>query len=132
MIIFDFNSHLVTNTSAPCSQLARARDCLKLDGRVVSVLKPVEPPVAASLQLLREAITLRAARDAAVLLAPALGWCTVLGSASVVNADAASGDGEIEVVVPKIAAGVRGLDDHLLTTDGARCERQPENIRLAR
>jgi hypothetical protein len=119
-------SHLVPNTSAPLSQLARARYCLEADTGIVCVLEPVESPIAASLQLLREAVALRAARNAAVLLAPALRGRTVLSGASVVDTDAASGNGEIEVVVAKIAACVRRLDDHLLATDRAGCERQPE------
>jgi hypothetical protein len=88
-----------------------ASDLLELHIRVVAVLEEVKAPVAPSLQLLGERIALRARGDAAVLLAPAVGWRAELVSAGVEQPDAAAGHGEVEVVLAEVAARVGRLHD---------------------
>lgn len=79
-------------------------------------------PIAARLELLRERIAIRPRRDAAVLLAPAVGRRPVLAGAGVEEPDAAAGHGDVKVVLAEVAARVAGLDDHLLPRDGAARE----------
>jgi hypothetical protein len=126
------NAHFLTaNTTGLASQLTRACNLLERDIRVVRALEPVKPPVASSLQLLGETITLRARRDAAILLAPAVGWSTKLACTCVVNSNASAWHGDVEVVLSEVTAGVGGLDDHLLATDGSGCEGQSVAYTLA-
>lgn len=108
---------LVSNRTGACNFLKR-------NIWVVRTLEPVESPVTSGLQLLGETITCGARRDTAVLLTPAVSWRTPLARACIVDSDAAAWHGDVEVVLSEVTAGVGGLDDHLLPTEGAGCEGQ--------
>lgn len=106
--------HLLPNAAGLVGQSFGASNLLERNAWVISVLEPIEPPLATWLELLREAFTLGAGRDTAVLLAPSVGWRTELCSAGVENAYATTRYSKIEVVVSQVAASVGGLHDHLL------------------
>lgn len=115
----------IPNAARLIRKRLRARNLLERNIRVVSALEPVEAPVAARLELLGEAVALRARRNPAILLSPAVWRRAPLVGARVEHADAAAGHREIEVVLAQIAARVGGLHDQLLALYGARGERQP-------
>ena len=71
---------------------SRAGDLLESHGRVVGAAEPVEAPVAARLQRLREAVAVGPRMDAAVPVAPAVRGRAVLVGAGVELAYAATGD----------------------------------------
>ena len=106
--------HLLPNAAGLVGQSFGASNLLERNAWVIRVLEPIEPPLATWLELLREAFTLGAGGDTAVLLAPSVGWRTELCSAGVENAYATTRNSEIEVVVSQVAASVGGLHDHLL------------------
>lgn len=114
----------IPNASTLIRDSLRAGNLLERNIRIIRTAKPIESPVAASLQLLREGIALGFRRNTTVLRSPAVGWRAPLVGAGVVQADAAAGHGEVEVVLAEIAARVGSLDDHLLAIDGAGCECQ--------
>ena len=120
--LFTTSNHLLPNTPRLIRQLLRARNLLEAHSRIIRILKPIEPPLAARLKLLRETITLGSRRDTAVLLAPAVGRSTELRGTCVEDTDAATRHSDVEVVVAEVAAGVCGLHDHFLAGDGAGCE----------
>jgi hypothetical protein len=122
-------NRLPANTAGLAGQLTRASNLLERDIRVVRALEPVKSPVASSLELCREIITLRARRDTAILLAPTVGWSTKLACTGVVNSNASAWHGDVEVVLSEVTAGVGGLDNHLLATDRPGCEGQPVHTR---
>ncbi len=105
---------LLPNATSLIGQCLGASNLLEGNTRVIRVLEPIEPPITSGLELRRETIALRARRDTAVLLAPAIGRSTELRCARVEEAYAATGDSKVEVVVSKIATCVCGLNDHLL------------------
>jgi hypothetical protein len=80
----------ISNAFTLIRQSLGTSNLLEAHIRVVRILKPVEPPVAPSLEFLGEAVASRALGDAAVLLAPALRGRTPLACASVEDADAAT------------------------------------------
>jgi hypothetical protein len=134
----------ISNAATLVRQSLGASDLLEAHVRVISILKPVEPPIAPWLELLGEAVTSRALGDATVLLTPALRWCTPLvctrveetysatyTMVSVLNWGVWEGGlrtwhRDVEVVLTEITASVGGLHNHLLATDRAGCESQPE------
>ena len=126
------NHPLVPDAAGLGGQLLGASDRLEADRWVISVLEPVEPPLASGLELRREAVAVRALRDAAVLLAPAICWRSPLSSTGVEDAYTSTGDSKIEVVVSKVATRVGSLHNHLLAGDGTGCEGQPEGQMLVR
>jgi hypothetical protein len=115
---------LIPLAASLCRQLTRASNLLESDAWIISILEPVKPPPASRLEFIREAIALRALRDAAVLRTPAIGRSAPLCGACVVNTNTATGHSDVEVIVSEVATRIGGLHDHLLATDGAGCERQ--------
>jgi hypothetical protein len=134
----------ISNAATLVRQSLGASDLLEAHVRVISILKPVEPPITTWLELFGEAVTSRALGDAAVLLAPALRWRTPLVRTRVEETYSATytmvsvlswgvwerglrtWHSDVEVVLAEITASVGGLHNHLLATDRTGCERQPE------
>lgn len=119
---------LVPHAACLVRELLGACDLFEGNSWVVRILEPIKAPVATCLQLLREAVTLRARRNATVLLTPSLRRCTPLGCACVVYADTASRHGKVKVVRSEVTASVGSLDNHLLAADGTRCECQSRHF----
>jgi hypothetical protein len=113
---------VITLASTDVEESLGALNLLKGEVRVVSVLEPVESPVATVLEKLGEAITFASGGDTAVL-GTAEGLAELRGAA-VEDTDTAAGHHEIEVVVAEITSSVGGLDDHLLALDGTTSEGQ--------
>lgn len=113
---------VLSDTARLGSQLRRTLDLLKIKGRVVCILEPIEAPETSCLQLGRHLIALITGAYAAVLGA-GKGGTEFLGAAIELT-DAAAGNHKIKLIVGDVAAGVGGLDDHGLPRDGAGCERE--------
>ena len=90
---------------------------------VVSVVEPVEPPVAAVFEAGGETVALGPRRDASVALAGQA--LAKLRGTPVKDAHTAAGYLKVELVAGEVAASVGGLDDHGLASDGAGGEGQP-------
>jgi len=105
------------------NKFGRALDALEGEVRVVGVQEPVEAPVAAGLEGIGEAVALAARRDTAVTLA---GQTAELGSATIEETNATTGNVQVEVVVAKVTARAGRLDNHDLAGHGARGEGEPE------
>lgn len=118
------STHPSSPSSPPLNIKTKSPLTLPRNIRIIRVLEEIKPPVAPRLQLLREVITLRARGDAAILLAPAIRRRTPLARAAIEQTDAAAWHGEVEVVLPEVAAGVGGLDyvDFAGGGAGGECE----------
>lgn len=87
-----FNRLSTSRAAAARGNLGGTRHLPEVDGRVVGAAEPVEPPVAAGLQRLGEAVALLAVADASVLRSPAVRGRSPLVGAAVEDADAAAGN----------------------------------------
>ena len=84
---------------------------------LVSALEPItETELATGLERRRE-LGASVAAKTTILGSPARSRSTPLSSASVEETDSATGDGEIELALADVGAGVGGLDDHLLASN---------------
>lgn len=112
---------VVPDTASDAGELGGTRNLREGVRRVVGIPKPVEPPVAAGLELGRQGRALGPVRDAAVLGAPG---AAELGRAPVEYAGAAARDLQVELVPAQVPACVDGLDQHHFAFGLAGCEGQ--------
>jgi hypothetical protein len=91
---------------------------------VVCVAEPVKTPIAAGLERCGQSIAVIAVSNATVVGTPYI--TTILLRAALSRTFATAWDDKVELVVPKVIAGSRHLNDHLLAVDGTRSKCQAE------
>jgi hypothetical protein len=131
----------LARTSRPGCQLAWAGDLPEGDAGVVGTLEPVEAPVTARLELVRERVASGTGRHATVLGAPAVCRRSPFAGAAVVDADATTGDlpshqyisqrlqtnpwpthCQVKVILAEVTTSIGDLHHHGLARDRATGE----------